>query len=109
MSSKSIKELTKSDVRITSGHRLCAGCAEGIIAKQVLMGTDKPVVVTSATGCFEVSTTIYPYTAWNVPWIHTAFGNAAATCAGVEVAYRSLKKQGKIKDDMRFVTFAGDG
>lgn len=109
MSSKSIKELTKSDIRITSGHRLCAGCAEGIIAKQVLMGTDKPVVVTSATGCFEVSTTIYPYTAWNVPWIHTAFGNAAATCAGVEVAYRSLKKQGKIKDDMRFVTFAGDG
>ena len=109
MSSKSIKDLIKSDVRITSGHRLCAGCAEGIIAKQVLMGTDKPVVVTSATGCFEVSTTIYPYTAWNVPWIHTAFANAAATCAGVEVAYRSLKRQGKIKDEMRFVTFAGDG
>jgi pyruvate ferredoxin oxidoreductase beta subunit len=73
------------------------------------MGTDKPVVVTSATGCFEVSTTIFPYTAWNVPWIHTAFANAAATCAGVEVAYRSLKRQGKIKDEMRFVTFAGDG
>lgn len=109
MSTKSLKELTKLPTRLTSGHRLCAGCGEGIIARQVLMGTDKPVVVANATGCFEVSTTIYPYTAWNVPWIHTAFGNAAATGAGVEVAYKALKKKGKIDEDIRFVTFAGDG
>ncbi|MCL1983911.1 MAG: pyruvate ferredoxin oxidoreductase, partial [Methanomassiliicoccaceae archaeon] len=74
----SLKELSKAPSRLTSGHRLCAGCGEGIIVRQVLMSTDKPVVVSNATGCFEVSTTIYPYTAWNVPWIHTAFGNAAA-------------------------------
>lgn len=109
MSNKSIKDLTKSEIRVTSGHRLCAGCAEGIIARQVLMSTDKPVVVSSSTGCFEVSTSIFPYTAWNVPWIHTAFGNGAATGAGVETAYKALKKRGKITDDMRFVTFAGDG
>lgn len=109
MSSKSLKELTKLPTRLTSGHRLCAGCGEGIIVRQVLMGTDKPVVVSNATGCFEVSTTIFPYTAWNVPWIHTAFGNAAATGAGTEVAYNALKKKGKIEEDMRFVTFAGDG
>ncbi|MCL1905185.1 MAG: thiamine pyrophosphate-dependent enzyme [Methanomassiliicoccaceae archaeon] len=105
----SLKELSKTPSKLTSGHRLCAGCGEGIIVRQVLMSTDKPVVVSNATGCFEVSTTIYPYTAWNVPWIHTAFGNAAATCAGTEAAYRSLKRQGKITDDMRFVAFGGDG
>ena len=109
MSTRSLKELTKMPGKLTCGHRLCAGCGEGIIAKQVLMGTDKPVVVSNATGCFEVSTTIFPYTAWNVPWIHTAFGNAAATGAGVESAYVALKRKGKITDDMRFVTFAGDG
>ncbi|MDR0778379.1 MAG: pyruvate ferredoxin oxidoreductase [Methanomassiliicoccaceae archaeon] len=101
--------MSKSPTRLTSGHRLCAGCGEGIIVRQVLMATDKPVVVSNATGCFEVSTSIYPYTAWNVPWIHTAFGNAAATCAGTEAAYQALKRQGKIKEDVRFVAFAGDG
>lgn len=105
----SIKEMADIPVKLTEGHRLCAGCAEPIIAKQVLLGTDKPVVVSNATGCFEVSTSGYPYNAWNVPWIHSAFENAAATISGVESAYRVLKRKGKIKDDIRFVTFAGDG
>ncbi len=105
----SLKELSKREQRLTPGHRLCAGCTEAIIARQVLMATEKPVVIAQATGCFEVSTTIFPFTAWNVPWIHTAFGNAAATCAGVESAYRALRRKGKIKDDIRFLAFAGDG
>ena len=109
MTVKPIKELTELQPRLTSGHRLCAGCAESIIARQVLMSTDKPIVVANATGCFEVSTTIFPYSAWNVPWIHTAFPNGAATGAGLEAAYQSLKRKGKIKEDMRFVTFGGDG
>ncbi len=109
MSSKPIKDLTKLPERLTSGHRLCAGCAESIIARQVLMSTDKPVFAASATGCFEVSTTIFPYSSWNIPWIHTAFANGAATGAGLEAAYQGLKKKGKIKEEMRFVAFGGDG
>ena len=109
MSSKPIKDLIKGDVRLTSGHRLCAGCPEAVIARQVLMATDKPVIASSATGCFEVSTTIFPYTAWNVPWVHTAFGNGAATGAGTEAAYQALRRKGKIDEEMRFVTFGGDG
>ncbi|HKM13709.1 MAG TPA: thiamine pyrophosphate-dependent enzyme [Candidatus Methanomethylophilaceae archaeon] len=105
----SIKELNKLPVKLTSGHRLCAGCGESILVKQILMGTQRPMVVSLSTGCFEVSTTVYPYTSWNVPMIHTAFGNGAATCAGVETAYKALRKQGKIKEDMNFVNFAGDG
>jgi len=91
------------------GHRLCAGCAEPIIARQVLMATDKPVVVANATGCFEVSTTSYPFTSWEVPWIHTAFENAPATISGVEAAYNALKRQGRLDQDIKFLAFGGDG
>ncbi len=73
------------------------------------MATEKPVVVSNATGCFEVSTSIYPYTSWNVPWIHSAFENAAATITGVEAAYLALKRKGMITEDIRFVSFGGDG
>ena len=109
MSSKPIKDLTQLPTKLTSGHRLCAGCAESIIARQVLMATDKPIVAANATGCFEVSTTIFPYSAWNIPWVHTAFANGAATGAGVEAAYQALKRRGKVTEEMRFVTFGGDG
>lgn len=109
MTSLSLKELNKLPVRLTSGHRLCAGCAESIITKQILMGTSDDVAVSLSTGCIEVSTTIFPYTSWNVPYIHTAFGNGAATCAGLETAYKALKKRGKINEEIKFVNFAGDG
>ena len=105
-----LKELYKKEDRLTSGHRLCAGCAAPIIVRQVLAAIDEPVVLANATGCLEVSTTIYPYTAWNVPWIHTAFETAASTISGVETMYRSLVKQGKIEDrGIKFVAFGGDG
>lgn len=109
MTSLSLKELNKLPVRLASGHRLCAGCAESIIAKQVLMGTTDEVCVSLSTGCLEVSTTVFPFTSWNVPYIHTAFGNGAATCAGLETAYQALKKKGKVPEDIKFVNFAGDG
>ena len=52
---------------------------------------------------------MYPYTAWQDSYIHTAFENAAATCGGVEAAYRVLKRKGKIDDSYKFITFGGDG
>ena len=54
---------------------------------------------------------MYPYTSWNVPWIHSAFENAATTISGVEAAYNALKRRGKIPPDkeIRFVAFGGDG
>ena len=104
------KELAKKPDRLSPGHRLCAGCAAPIIVRQILAAIDDPVVVANATGCLEVATTIYPYTAWRVPWIHNAFENAAATIAGVETAYRSLVRQGKIPErNVRFIAFGGDG
>lgn len=105
----SLKELSKKEVLLTSGHRMCAGCGAPIVVKMALLASDYPVVACSSTGCLEVSTCISDYTAWKIPWIHSAFENAAATISGVETMYRSLKKQGKINDDIKFMTFCGDG
>jgi pyruvate ferredoxin oxidoreductase beta subunit len=96
--------------RLSGGHRLCAGCGASVVVRNVLMGAkDYPVVVGAATGCLEVSTSLYPYTSWKDSYIHTAFENAAATVSGAEAAFRSLKKQGKIDKDYKFVAFGGDG
>jgi len=105
----SLKELSKREEKFVSGHRLCPGCGAGIIARQVMLAIDKPVVVGCATGCLEVSSTIFPFSAWKTPWLHSAFENVAATMSGVESAYKSLKKQGKIKEEIVFVAFGGDG
>jgi len=106
----SLKQLVKREEKFVPGHRLCAGCGAGIVARLVMLAIDKPVVVGSSTGCLEVASTIFPYSAWNTPFIHSAFENVAATISGVESAYRSLKKQGKIDvEDVIFVAFGGDG
>ena len=84
--------------RFTAGHRMCAGCGAPPVARMVLRAL-KPTdhaVIANATGCMEVSTCLYPYSAWTDSYIHTAFECAGATCSGVEAAYRSLVKQGKL-------------
>jgi len=104
-----IREIVKRPQKLASGHRLCPGCGAGIVVNMVLSSIDKPVVAVNATGCLEVSTTVYPYTSWNIPFLHSAFENAGATASGVEAAYRALKKRGKITEDIYFVAFGGDG
>jgi pyruvate ferredoxin oxidoreductase beta subunit len=105
----SLKEISKKEVLISSGHRMCAGCGAPTVIKMVLLASDYPVIASNATGCLEVSTCISDYTAWKIPWIHSAFENAAATISGVETMYRSLKKQGVISKEIKFVAFGGDG
>jgi len=105
----SLKELSKKEDRFTHGHRMCSGCGAPIVVKIAMMATEYPVIVSNATGCLEVSSCISEFTAWNVPWIHTAFENAAATLSGVETMYRSLKKQGKFDQEVKFIAFGGDG
>ena len=99
--------------RFTSGHRMCAGCGAPVVARMILRALKKDdfAVVSNATGCMEVSTFIYPYTAWTDSFIHTAFENSAATMSGVETAYNVLKKKGKIPQDkeIKFIAFGGDG
>lgn len=107
----SFKEIQNREERLAPGHRMCAGCGGTIAVRNVLKALhpgDK-AVIGNATGCLEVSTFTYPYTAYEDSYIHNAFENAGATMAGVETAFNALKKRGKIKDNYKFITFGGDG
>src|SRR6476659_6575398 len=109
-----LKTLVRNEAGIPplrSGHSLCQGCGIPMVVRTVLDSIEGPKVVVSATGCLEVATTRYPTTAWNVPWLHVAFENAAATASGIESAYRVLRRRGGLPQDepLTFVVFAGDG
>jgi len=98
--------------RFTAGHRMCAGCGAPVVGRMILraLKEDDHAVVCSATGCMEVSTFIYPYTAWKDSFIHTAFENAGATLSGVEAAYKAMKRQDKLSGKTtKFIAFGGDG
>ena len=90
-----LQDLAKKEGAFSGGHRLCAGCPAPIFTRMLSRVTDYEIVVGSATGCLEVASSIFPFSAWKVPWIHTAFENAAATMSGVEAAYRVLKKKNR--------------
>tara|TARA_Y100000034_G_scaffold35645_2_gene43747 strand:- start:8212 stop:9141 length:930 start_codon:yes stop_codon:yes gene_type:complete len=111
MNIKELAQLKQDNVKFAPGHRSCSGCGFPPIVRTVLAAAKDDVVVSNATSCLEVTSTIYPYTSWKVPWIHNAFENAAATISGVEAAYKALQRTGKIAKDkkIKFITFGGDG
>lgn len=102
--------LTRPD-RLAPGHRMCAGCGAPVAVRAVMRALDPEdkAVVSCATGCLEVSTFTYPFTAWRDSFIHNAFENAAATLSGAEAAYRALSRDGRVEGRYRFVAFGGDG
>lgn len=106
-----LKEVVKKPERLTGGHRMCAGCGAPTVVRGILraLKPEDKAVIGCATGCLEVATTIYPYTAWKDSFVHNAFENAGATVSGVEAAYRALHKKGKVKETYKFIAFGGDG
>ena len=96
---------------LRGGHSLCQGCGIPVVVRTVLSTITRPTVVVNATGCLEVATTRYPTTAWNVPWLHVAFENAAAVASGVESAQRALRRRHTLPagEEIAVVVFAGDG
>lgn len=105
------KEVMNKPERLAPGHRMCAGCGGTIAVRNVLRALHEgdKAVIGNATGCLEVSTFMYPYTAYEDSYIHNAFENAGATLSGVETAYHVLKKKGKLDETYKFITFGGDG
>jgi len=110
--------MTQNCQKFASGHRTCRGCtAVPQPVRYTLSAIDGPVVISNATGCTEVTSTIYPYTSWNIPYIHSVFANASAVISGVEAAYKVLNKKGKIKEfndgkdtkEPKFIVLGGDG
>jgi pyruvate ferredoxin oxidoreductase beta subunit len=93
---------------LNSGHRACQGCGEALGARYAIdaamEATQRQLVAANATGCLEVFSTPYPETSWQIPWIHSLFGNTAAVATGIAAA---LKAKGKT--DVRVIAQGGDG
>jgi len=105
---RTVQATTERANAITSGHRACQGCGEALGARYALDAamrvTNGQLIAANATGCLEVFTTPYPETAWQLPWIHSLFGNAPALASGIAAA---LKAKGR--DDIRVIAQGGDG
>jgi pyruvate ferredoxin oxidoreductase beta subunit len=93
---------------LNSGHRACQGCGEALGARYALDAAMRAargrVIAANATGCLEVFSTPYPQTSWQIAWIHSLFGNAAAVGTGIAAALRA-----KGRDDVRVIAQGGDG
>lgn len=104
------KEIAEKPDLFLPGHRACAGCGPASVLRMIMKATRGPTIVTEATGCMEVVSSIYPYTSWAVPWLHTAFETSASNASGIEAALKVLKKKGKVKHDhVDVIAIAGDG
>ncbi|MGC2166478.1 MAG: thiamine pyrophosphate-dependent enzyme [Gallionella sp.] len=93
---------------INSGHRACQGCGEALGARYAIDAamaeSNGQLIAANATGCLEVFSTPYPESSWQVPWIHSLFGNAPAVATGIAAA---MKVKGR--SDVRVVAQGGDG
>jgi pyruvate ferredoxin oxidoreductase beta subunit len=102
--------LWPTENRFASGHRACQGCAEALAVRMIHGVLGRNTVVASATGCMEIISSSYPDTAWNIPWMHVAFENAAAVASGIEAGLKILTKKGRLpKRKITVVGMGGDG
>jgi len=105
---RSVQSTQRRTNSLNSGHRACQGCGEALGARfamdAAMEATDHQLIAANATGCLEVFSTPYPETSWQIPWIHSVFGNTAAVATGIAAA---LKVKGR--DAVRVVAQGGDG
>jgi len=105
---RTVQARTERSNTLTSGHRACQGCGEALGARYALdaamRATDGRLIAANATGCLEVFSTPYPESSWQLPWLHSLFGNAPAVASGIAAA---LKAKGRT--DIRVVGQGGDG
>ncbi len=105
---RSVQASRERSNAIDSGHRACQGCGEALGARYAvdaaMRAAQGKLIAANATGCLEVFSTPYPETSWQLPWIHSLFGNTAAVATGIAAA---LKVKGR--HDVRVLAQGGDG
>ena len=111
---RSVQASEERSNSINSGHRACQGCGEALGARYAvdaaMRATQGQIIAANATGCLEVFSTPYPETSWQLPWIHSLFGNAAAVGTGIAAALKvKATKAGKQRSDVRVIAQGGDG
>ena len=109
---RSVQASIERNNSLNSGHRACQGCGEALGARYAIdaamRATNRQLIAANATGCLEVFSTPYPETSWQLPWIHSLFGNAAAVGTGIAAALK-VKGQKGGRTDIRVIAQGGDG
>ena len=95
---------------LSSGHRACQGCGLAVTIRLALKVLGKDTIIGTPAGCWSGVGSMYPDTAWRVPWMQTLFENSAAVMSGVESGFRILMEKGRIPQrKINCVVIAGDG
>ncbi len=95
---------------LNNNHTACLGCAQIVAARTVIETLGANTIVVNATGCLEVTTTTYPNSAWQVPWIHSTFANAVPVATGIKAAFDYQRSQDKKKKKQPLILVqGGDG
>lgn len=109
---RSVQASSKRFNSINSGHRACQGCGEALGARYAIdaamEATQGRLIAANATGCLEVFSTPYPETSWQIPWLHSLFGNTAAVATGIAAALKVKHMKGE-RRNIRVVAQGGDG
>jgi len=93
---------------VGSGHRAGPGCGEALGARYAvdaaMEAANGQVILALASGCLLGFSKPYPETSWQVPSLHSLFGNTGAVATGIAAA---LEVKGK--SAIRVVAQGGDG
>ena len=104
------KRQVTTDEILTPGHRACVGCGEALAVRLAGKALGRNTIIVTATGCIEIISSQFPYSAWRVPWIHTLFENTAAVASGIEAGLKALIRKGRItQQGIKIAVMAGDG
>jgi pyruvate ferredoxin oxidoreductase beta subunit len=111
---RTVQASAQRDNSLNSGHRACQGCGEALGARYAIdaamRATGRQLIAANATGCLEVFSTPYPESSWQLPWIHSLFGNAAAVGTGIAAALAvRARRAGQARSDVRVIAQGGDG
>lgn len=93
----------QEDGQVQKGHPACAGCGMVLGVRHILAEASDDSVAVIPASCASVIQGVYPYTAFDVPVVNTAFAAGPSTASGVEMA---LQQQ---DEDSDVIVVAGDG
>lgn len=87
-----------------SGHVACPGCGAPMAMRYALKALGEDTVLIIPASCWSIIAGPFPYSAVQVPLLHTAFATGGAVASGVKAGLeaRGLK-------DTTVMTWAGDG
>ena len=86
------------------GHSACHGCGASIGLRHLLKAIGPNAILAVPAGCTSIIAGRGNISTFGIPFIHTAFGSAAAVASGIAEALERLGKK-----DVNVVVWAGDG